>query len=157
MKHYLFFLVFAIPLMFVSLTSCSNDDNNEEEEWVKPSFNNINDIIGKKMIYTDVVDENLNYRYKSDQYHTISFYADGTYKRTYDIYTRKGTYTFSNKTATCKEDALMEGWKTITKYEFINTDKDGYYFKVTSQDIGKDGKEYEPFTLYYQFTLSNAD
>lgn len=156
MKRYIFYLLFAIPLMAVTLSSCSKDDGSDEEEWVKPTFNTVNDIIGKKMSYEEVVDENLNHRYYSSQYHTISFYADGTYKRTYDVYSKKGTYTFSNKTATCTEVDALIGWTTIIKYEFINTDKDGYYFKVTSQDFGKDGKEYTPFTLYYRFYLSDS-
>ena len=156
MKHLYLLLLPFIAFVSLTLASCGNDDGSEEK-WVKPTFNKASDIIGKKMIYEDVVDKDLNYKYKSSQYSTISFYADGTYKRTFDVYSKTGTFSFANKTATCTETDALLGYKTIIKYEFIDTNKDGYYFKVTSQIYGKDGKANEPFTLYYRFFFTDAN
>ena len=144
--------IMMVALLSVGLTSCSDDE--DEDEWVRPTFTTLKDIVGHKFVYNDVLDENLNYKYKSSQYHTISFFSGGTYTRTYDVYTSNGTFTFdsSTKTIKCKEHDYFFNERTNEwEFTFIDTDKDGYYFKVSEYRPYYPISSTNPFIYYYRF------
>ena len=144
-----------VTFFTIFLNSCSKDEY-EPEPRVKPSFDKIEDIVEKKLCYDEVVDENFNHRYRSLYYNTISFYSDGTYKRTQDIYSSTGTYTFSNKTVHCTEYRALTSEKTTIDYQFIDTNKEGYYFKEKETIYYNNGEKNLTTILYYRFLLTDA-
>ena len=149
MKKFILLIMPLLAFASTTLISCGNDDDDEKME--KITFSKVSDIIGKQFTYTNVVDENLDYWYHAADYNAITFYANGTYERTQGVWTHKGTYTFANKTVTCTEPTSIVYNKKIIQYKFIDTNKEGYYFKVTEQRFKEDGTSDEPSTRYYEF------